>query len=182
MLPRISLTLSRSLSISPYLLLLSSSLLLRQFPAYLVPLISMVCCFVWCCFQNMFNITRSILVQFPSIFFSVSVHLVHIESRINRNAAWKKLRIILSDRLDFHVINSLSITIHACSGRILMSLAVDETLLPKYLNLSTNFGKPLFRVKMSPWCTSFCLHSRGDQWILLVAPDYAAEIRLRLVY
>ena len=53
-------------------LLMSSSLLLQQCPAYLVHLILIVfviggrwpysCCFVGCCLQDLFNIARSILV------------------------------------------------------------------------------------------------------------------------
>ena len=33
--------------------------------------------------------------------------------------------------------------------RILISLSVDVTLLPRYVNLSTNFRGLLFRVKMT---------------------------------
>ena len=39
------------------------------------------CCFVGCCFQDLFNIACRILVQFPSSFFNislVSVHVVHL--------------------------------------------------------------------------------------------------------
>ena len=42
------------------------------------------CYFVGCCFQDLFNIARSILVQCPSSFFSirlVSVHVLHPYSR-----------------------------------------------------------------------------------------------------
>ena len=59
--------------------LISSSLLLQQCPACLVSLTCMIlkiggrfpynCCSVGCCFQDLFSITRSILVQFPSSFF-----------------------------------------------------------------------------------------------------------------
>ena len=68
-------------------LLMSSSLHLQHYPACLVRLIRMVfevggrwlysCCFVGFCFQNLFNIARSILVQLPSSFFSL--HLVNIQ-------------------------------------------------------------------------------------------------------
>ena len=66
--------------------LMSSSLFLQQCPTCLVRLIRMVfemggwwpysCCFVWCCFLNLFHIARSTLVQLPSIFFSI--HLVNV--------------------------------------------------------------------------------------------------------
>ena len=68
---------------------LSSSLLLHQYPACLVGLIWMVleiggrllysCCFVTCCFQNLFNIACSILAQYPSSFFSIRKVRVHVK-------------------------------------------------------------------------------------------------------
>ena len=68
---------------------MSSSLLLRLCPACLVRLIWIVlemrgkwpyrCCFLGCCFQDLFNIARSILVQFPSSFFSI---------RFNSSSMW----------------------------------------------------------------------------------------------
>ena len=39
-------------------------------------------------------------------------------------------RFILSDRLDFHVIDNLSIAVHTFASPILISLSVDETLPP----------------------------------------------------
>ena len=68
------------------------------------------------CFQDLFNIARSILVQFPSSFFSirlVSVHVVYTYSRIDTTTACKKLRFILSDKYDFHLIGNLSIAVHS---------------------------------------------------------------------
>ena len=110
--------------------LMRSSLLLQQCPACLVRLIWIVfvmcgrwpysCCFVGCCFQDLFNIARSILASLPSSLFSirlVSVHVVHPYSSINTIAAWKKLRFILSVRSDFHMTDSLSIAVHALVSR-----------------------------------------------------------------
>ena len=89
--------------------LTSSFLLLHQCSSCLVHLIWMVleigggwpysCCFVGC-FQDLFNMTRRILAQFPSSFFSVcfvSIQVVHPYSKINMITAWKTLRFILSD-------------------------------------------------------------------------------------
>ena len=48
------------------------------------------CCFVICCHLDLFNITHSNLVQFLFSFFSkclVSIHVVHLYSRINTTAA-----------------------------------------------------------------------------------------------
>ena len=121
-----------------------SSLLLQQCPACLVRLACIVFVIggrwpyswrrVGCCYQDLFNITRNILVWLPSSFFSnslVSVQVVHPYSSIDTTAAWKKLRFILSVRFDFHMIESLSIAVHAFVSRVSMSFSVDETLLPR---------------------------------------------------
>ena len=124
--------------------LMSSSLLLQQCPACLVRLTWIVFvmvgrwpyswCLVGCCHQDLFNIARSILVYLPSSFFSsrlVSVQVVHPYSSIDKTAAWKKLRFILSVRFDFYMIDSLSIAVHAFVSRVSMSFSVDSTLLPR---------------------------------------------------
>ena len=72
------------------------------------------CCFVGCCFQDLFNIAHNIFVQLPSSFFSiplVSVHLVHPYSSMDTTTAWKKVCFILSGRFDFHMTDILSITV-----------------------------------------------------------------------
>ena len=136
--------------------IMSLSLHLQQCPACLVCLIWMVfmmggrwsysCCFVGRCIQELFNIACSILVLFPSSFFSmhfISISVVHPLSCIDTTAAWKKL-----DRSNFHIISCLLIEVHAFAWSILTLLSVDETLQLKCVNLSTNFrGLPL-RVEM----------------------------------
>ena len=57
---------------------------------------------------------------------------------------------ILSDRSDFHIIDSLSIAVYGFVRCILTSLSVDPTLLLRYVNLSTNFRELPFRVEMAP--------------------------------
>ena len=55
------------------------------------------CCFAGCCFQDLFNIACSILVQFLSSFFSIHlarIHVVHPYSRNDITTAWKKLHFI----------------------------------------------------------------------------------------
>ena len=124
--------------------LMSSSLLLQQYPACLLHLTLIVFmmggrwlyswCLVGCCRQDLFNIAHNILVLLSSSFFSshfVSIQVVHPYSSINTTAAWKKLCSILSVRFDFHMIDSLSIAVHAFISRMSMSFLVDETLLPK---------------------------------------------------
>ena len=63
----------------------------------------------------------------------------------------KKLRFILSDRFDFHMIKNQTIAVHAFASRILMSFSVHETLLPRQVNLFSSFRAPQFSVEMSPF-------------------------------
>ena len=115
------------------------SLLLQLCPAGLVCLIWIVlkmgdrwpysCCFGGCCFQDLFSIAHSILVQFLFSFFSihlVSIHMVHPYNRIDMTGTWKKLRFILSDKSDFHMINNLSIVVYTFANCILMSFSVND--------------------------------------------------------
>ena len=156
--------------------LMSSSLLLQQCLICFVYLIWMVleiedrwlnsCCLVGSSFQNLFNIARSSLMLLPSSFFSihlVSIPVVYLYSRINTNSVGKKLHLILLDKSDFHMIDNLLIAVPAFVSYILMSFSVNETLLPRYMNLSTNFREPQFSVDISPFwlktCTPFCQHS-----------------------
>ena len=104
------------------------------------------CCFMGCCFQD---IASNILVQFLSSFFSIDF-VVHLYSSLDTAAAWKKFRFNLSDRSDFHMINSLLIVVHAFVWHILISFSVDEMLLLRYMNLF-NLKELLLRVAMSPW-------------------------------
>ena len=61
----------------------------------------------------------------------VSIHVVHPYSSIDTTAAWKKLRFILSVRSNFHMTDSLLMAVHAFASRVLMSVSVNETLLPR---------------------------------------------------
>ena len=172
--------------------LISLFLLLQQCPACFVCLIWMIleigdgrlynCCFMGCCFQDLFNIACSILVQFPSSFFSrrfISIHVVHPYSRIDTTPAWKKLCFILLDRLDLHMIDNLPIAVHTFARRMLMSFLVDEILLLRYVNLSTNFREPPFRADMSPsWLKHVICLSAFTWKPVPPAPDYAAGIWL----
>ena len=69
----------------------------------------------------------------------VRIHVVHPYSRTDTTAACKKLHFISSDRSNFHVTDSLSIADYTFSSRLLTSLSVDETLLPRLVTLSTSF-------------------------------------------
>ena len=142
--------------------LMCLSLLFQQCPACLVHLILIVFmmdgrwlysyCFVGCCFQDLFNIPHSILVQLSS-FFSihlVCVHIVYPYSSIDITITQKKLRFILLVKSDFHMTDSLSITVHAFASHMLISASVDETLLPWQVNLLTSFRELMFSVEISP--------------------------------
>ena len=108
-------------------------------------------CFVRCWFQDLFKTAHSILVYFSCSFYSMhfNIHVVHPYSSTGTATAWKNPFIIL-DRSDFHMIDILSIAIHTFSKCILTSLSVDEILLPRYVNLFTNFIGLTCIVKMAP--------------------------------
>ena len=76
--------------------------------------------------------------------------MVHPHSSIDTTTACKKLRFILSVRFDFHMIDSLSIAVNAFVSRVSMSFSVDETLLPRLVNLSFSFREVPSSVGMSP--------------------------------
>ena len=100
------------------------------------------CWFVECCFQDVFNIACSILVQLASRFFSiclVSVCVVYLYSSMSTITTWKKLHFVLSERSDFQITDSLSIAVYAFASHVLVSFSVDEMLLLRKVNLSTNF-------------------------------------------
>ena len=97
--------------------------------------------------------------------------------------AGKNSHFILSARSDFHMINNLSIAIHAFPMYILTLLSVDEILLPRYVNWSINFKDLQSSVEMASFClkhsTLFYLSSRTGQCLLPSAP---AEIWFGQVY
>ena len=106
-------------------------------------------CFVGCSAQDLFKTVRSILVLLLPSFFSthfVSTHVVHPYISIDTATAWKKSRIISSDRSEFYMIDNLS-SIPCFSKRMMTSLSVDEILLSRYMNWSTNFRDLPFKVE-----------------------------------
>ena len=83
------------------------------------------CFFVDCCFQDLFKIVCSILLQFPSSFFSrcfINIEMVHPFSCTNTNTAWKKSCFILSERSTLHMIDNLTRAVHAVPLQMLTSL------------------------------------------------------------
>ena len=75
------------------------------------------------------------------------------------------------------MIDNLSIIFHAFNRCMLISISVDEILLPRYVNLSTTFrGLPL-RVEMAPPHLKHVLC-----FIYLLTLGYAVGILLGLAY
>ena len=73
------------------------------------------------------------------------IHTVELTQPLHgRNCVW-----FYRIGSDFHIIDNLSIADHAFIRCILMTFSVDETLLPRYVNLSSNFWELPFRVEMS---------------------------------
>ena len=66
--------------------------------------------------------------------------------------AWNNCHFILSERLDFHMVNNLLIADHTFLIHILTLLSVDKTLLPRYINLCTHFKGLPFNMEMAPPC------------------------------
>ena len=53
--------------------------------------------------------------------------------------AWKKYGFILSEKSDFHMVDNLSIEVHAFLIHMLISLSVDEILLPIAIGCMCNW-------------------------------------------
>ena len=87
----------------------------------------------------------------------VSIHVVYPYSSNATATGWKKSHFILSDQLDFYMIDNLSITIHASARRILTSLSGDVILLSRYMTLF-NFKCSSLEVNGS---NSFKIHILG---------------------
>ena len=112
------------------------------------------CCFMGSWLQDLFRTARSIFVHLPSSFFSirlVSIHAMHPYSSTDTTAAWKKCVLFYLTSI---MTDSLLINVHAFAGRVLMLFSVDQTVVPRRMNLSSSFRKPQSCVEMSPlWLT-----------------------------
>ena len=88
--------------------------------------------------------------------------MVHLYTSMDAATARKKSRFILSDCSDFHMIDLLSIAVHAFALRILI-LSVDETILLMYVDLFTYFRGPpqsgndsfSFKIRVLCFCSIF---------------------------
>ena len=59
---------------------------------------------------------------------------------------------LLSERLDFHMINNLLISFHAFLMYMLTLLLVDAILLSRYVKWSANFRGLSSNVEIAPFC------------------------------
>ena len=103
------------------------------------------CCFVGCCFQDLFKIDCNILLLFPFNFFSVhfvSFSMIHLYSGIDIAIAWKKSRFILSTRSDFRMIDNLSIAIHVFARQIYIYIYIHRCV--DLLNNNTFFRSDIY--------------------------------------
>ena len=137
--------------------LMSSFLLLPEFPAWLARLIwrvlkigsrSRIVAELWDFSSRICLIRLTVFLcnccqAFSLYAQSASMWTIH-------RVVWarllpKKLRFILSERSDLYITDSLLIAVHAFASRVFMSFSVDEMLLRRYVNLSTSFRESFFR-------------------------------------
>ena len=114
--------------------------------------------FVGYCFHVLFKTARSILVQVPSNVFSrrfVMVQMVQPYSSTDITTTLKNCRFRLSASSDFHMTYNLFVASNASPIRVLISLSVDEILLPRYMNCSTGLRGLQSSVEMSPFFLKF---------------------------
>ena len=89
--------------------------------------------------------------MFFTVYF-VSVLVVHLFSSIETATVWKKFRLILSKKSDFHKMDNLLIAVNAFDMRILRLLSIDEIWLLRNVNWSTNLRELPLNVEVGPYC------------------------------
>ena len=122
------------------------------------------CCFLRVLLLIFIQNSTYILVQLPIIFdFKrfVRIHLVQPYSSTDTITAWKNVSFILSERSSFQMIDNQSIAIPAVPICILTSFSVDEILLPRYVNMSTNLDE-ISLVRMLFSFFSYCYWFLGN--------------------
>ena len=91
------------------------------------------CCFVGCCFPDLFKTARSI------IYCSFLAFMWCIHTIVLTQSQLEKIRFILLYRSDFYIIVNQLKAFYTFARGMLTSLSVDEILLPSYVNLCNNF-------------------------------------------
>ena len=170
---------------------MSLTLILQQCPTCLVHLTWMVfemgskcpyCCyFLGCCFQDFIIVVCSILVLFPSYFSPCvllgSMWYIHPYCSINTATIGKTFCFIVLEKANLQMINNLLLTVNDFARGMVTSLSVDEILLLRYMNLSTNFlGQPL-RAEMASCFKHMSSILFAFTWLLLLALGYDVGIQ-----
>ena len=112
-------------------------------------------CLVGCCFHEMLSAARSIRVYVPSNLCSrcfVSVHVVEPYISTDSTVARKNFRFKSSVRRDSQMEFILFRAFHALPIRMLTSLSVSATSLPRYTNEYTCLTVSPLRVFIEPSC------------------------------
>ena len=95
----------------------------------------------------------------------VSVHMVQPCNSTDSTTAWKNSCFILSERSDFLAIVNISVVVHTLPMSMLTLFSIDEILLPRYMNCSTNFRSLPFHKQMAlSW---FSMNTKGNKGIFL---------------
>ena len=89
----------------------------------------------------------AVQLLFCGMLFPIPIKLfpcsASVYTKTDTTTAWKKLCFIVSDRLDFHMMDNRSLAVYA--------FAVDETMLRIHVNMSINFRELQFKVEVSPF-------------------------------
>ena len=91
-------------------------------------------------------------MQHPcAVLISLFIQVIHLSpiDPTDMTTVWKNTHFILSERSGFHRVDNLSIAVHILPMHM-STFSVDEILLPKYMNWSTNFSSFPFHEEMTP--------------------------------
>ena len=97
---------------------------------------------------------NTVFLSSSHLAFPLGVLLVQMEqlySGTDTATTWKKFPFILSEMPDFHWNDNMSIAVHAFPIFMLISLSVDEILLPRYVNRSIEFRGLSLKVEIAPF-------------------------------
>ena len=112
--------------------------------------------------QHVVFFCRSNIAFSPCISFA-PIWCIHI----NTTTAWKKYHFILLQRLAFHMIDNLSTAVHTFARCILTSLSVDEIMLPRYVNSTTNFKGSSHQKEKTASCFK---HTNSPLFVFMLRP------------
>ena len=109
------------------------------------------CYFVKCCFQHLFKTICSLFVGGSNLAFSPGIVSKWCNNMILLTCLeLRKCSILFNQRSDFHIVLNLSIAVSALPVCMLTLFSVDEILLPRHTNCSSNFRGLSFNNGMAP--------------------------------